>query len=206
MDVKINATNVAVSEAMEKYIHEKLAKLSRYLPNITNITVDLNQQKVNRGPDRISAQITVRHARGAILRAEESVAVTENAFVDSQIAVTEAADNMYRRINRFKGKRKDRRERAGRFAATLEELEMSEAMPDEIGDEMADAPAADQLEPRVYRRKVLPVSAMTEEEAIEQMELLGHTFFVFHHAERNRINVLYKRDNGGYGVIDPTLS
>lgn len=204
MDVRINAANVAVSSAMEKYIQEKLVKLSRYLPNITHVTVDLNQQKTHRGPDRISAQITVRHARGAILRTEQSVDITDNAFVDTQLAVTEAADNMYRRITRFKGKRKDRRDRAGRFIATQEEVDLSEAMTDEA-DELADAPDADQLEPRIFRRKAVSVSAMTEEEAIEQMELLGHTFFMFHHAERNRINVLYKRSNGGYGVLDPIL-
>lgn len=205
MDVKINATNINVSGAMEKYIHEKLSKLTRYLPNISSVTVDLKQQKTNRGPDQISAEITVRHARGAILRAEKNIASGDNLFNDVQAAVNEASDNMYRRISRFKGKRKDRRERAGRFMATLEELTLAEDMPNELEAEIASAPEADQLEPRIYRRKVVSVSPMTEDEAIEQMELLGHTFFVFHHAERNRINVLYKRSNGGYGVIDPQI-
>lgn len=205
MDLKINATNVHVSGAMEKFIHEKLSKLNRFLPNIASVTVDLKQQKASRGPDQLSAEITVRHARGAILRAEKSIVTSDNLFSDVQAAINEASDNMYRRISRFKGKRRDRRERAGRFMATLEELHLAEDTPDELENELANAPDADQLEPRIYRRKVVTVSPMTEDEAIEQMELLGHTFFVFHHAERNRINVLYKRSNGGYGVIDPQL-
>lgn len=205
MELKINATNVKVNGAMETFIHEKLSKLNRFLPNITNVTVDLKQQKASRGPDQLSAEITVRHARGAILRAEKSILRSDNLFSDVQAAVNEAADNMYRRISRFKGKRRDRRERAGRFMATLEELTLAEDTPDELEEELASAPDADQLEPRIYRRKVVAVAPMTEDEAIEQMELLGHSFFVFHHAERNRINVLYKRSNGGYGVIDPQL-
>jgi putative sigma-54 modulation protein len=206
MDVKINATNVSLSGAIERHIHEKLSKLNRYLPNISSVTVDLKQQKTSRGPDYLSAEITIRHARGAILRAEKSVTTSDNLFHDVQAVVNEAVDNMYRRISRFKGKRRDRRERAGRFMATLEELNLAEDTPDELEAELANAPEADQLEPRIYRRKVVPVSPMTEDEAIEQMELLGHTFFVFYHAERDRINVLYKRSNGGYGVIDPQLA
>jgi putative sigma-54 modulation protein len=203
MDVKINAHNIVVSAAMEKFIHEKLAKLQRYLPNIVAAVVDVVQQKATRGPDQIIVQITVRHSRGAILRAEERVSVQENTFVDTQAAVNLATDKMYRRISRFKGKRKDRRERAGRFIATLEELDLAEDMPED--NELEAAPDAEQAEMRVYRRKAVSVAPMTEDEAIEQMELLGHTFFVFHHADRNRVNVLYKRSNGGYGVIDPIL-
>jgi putative sigma-54 modulation protein len=203
MDVKINAHHIVVSAAMEKFIHEKLSKLQRYLPNIVAAVVDITQQKATRGPDQITVQITVRHSRGAILRAEERVSVQENPFVDTQAAVNLATDKMYRRISRFKGKRKDRRERAGRYIATLEELDLAEEMPED--DELEAAPDAEQLEQRIYRRKAVSVTPMTEDEAIEQMELLGHTFFVFHHAERNRVNVLYKRSNGGYGVIDPIL-
>ena len=203
MDITVNAHHIAVSGAMEKYIHEKVGRLSRFLPNLTNATVDISQQKTNRGPDKISVQITVRHSRGAILRTEESVDVVENPFVDSQAAVNLAADKMYRRISRFKGKRRDRHERAGRFEATIEELDLAEALPDE--EELSAAPDAEQQNMKIFRRKAVSVSAMTEEEAIEQMELLGHTFFMFHHAQRNQINVLYKRSNGGYGVLDPIL-
>lgn len=204
MDVVINVENIAINPAMEKFIHEKLNRVARYLPNISHINVDIKQQKSNRGPDQISVQITTRHTRGAILRAEEKVSVTENLFSDSQAAVNLAIDKMVRRIDRFKGKKQDKRDRSHRYEATLEELNMAEEIPsDETGE--WEVPDAEQQDARIFRRKVMAVSPMTEEEAIEQMELLGHTFFVFHHAERNRINVLYKRSNGGYGVLDPVL-
>lgn len=204
MDIMINAENVAMSGAMETYIHDKIARLTRFLPNIVSATVDVRQQKSNRGPDQIIVQVTVRHSRGAIFRSEERVNVTDNIFTDTQAAVNLAADKMYRRVSRFKGKRKDARDRTGRFGATVEEIEVGEELPDD-GVSLQDIPDAEQQESRIYRRKVVGVSPMSEEEAIEQLELLGHAFLMFHHAERNRINVLYKRANGGYGVLDPIL-
>jgi putative sigma-54 modulation protein len=205
MDVKINANNISMSGAMEKFINEKLSRLDRYLTNITSAVVDISQQKSNRGPDQVIVQITVRHDRGAILRAEERVKVTDNLFTDSQAAVNQAVDKMYARISRFKGKRRDKVERAGRFNATFEEIESSEEVPIDETGEFVSVPDAEQQIPLIYRRKVVSVYPMTEDEAIEQMELLGHSFFMFHHVERNRINVLYKRGNGGYGVLDPII-
>jgi putative sigma-54 modulation protein len=202
MDITINARNITLSKGLETFIHERLTRLTRYLPNISSVTVDLSSQKSNRGPDEVTAQITIRHARGAILRTEERLGQDINN--DAIKAVTNAAiDKMYRRISRFKGKRKDKRDRAGnKFEATIEEIEIAEDIPEE---EIENAPDAEQQDPLIYRRKIVPVSPMSEEEAIEQMELLGHRFFVFYHADRNRINVLYKRDSGGYGVLDPKL-
>ncbi len=201
--ITINLHNVKISPHIETFIHEKLGKLHRYLPNIASITVDISQQKANRGPDIVSTQITIRHKRGAIFRAEEKAAVIDHNTI--KIVVNDAVEKMYRRITRFKGKRKDRRER-NPYKATLEELAMLEEMDDTFEMEINEAPDAEQQEPLIYRRKVIEVAPMTEEEAIEQMELLGHSFFVFFHADRQRVNVLYKRANGGYGVLDPKIS
>jgi len=203
MDITVNANNVTISQGLESFIHEKLSRLTRYLPNITSIVVNFTMQKSNRGPDEVIAHITIRHARGAILRAEERIA---NEDYDSIKVVTNLAiDKMYQRISRFKGKRKDKRDRSvDKYQATVEEIEVAEELPEE--DEVVlEIPDAEQQDPFIYRRKIVPVSPMTEEEAIEQMELLGHTFFMFYHSERERVNVLYKRESGGYGVLDPRL-
>ncbi|MCL4250447.1 MAG: sigma 54 modulation/S30EA ribosomal C-terminal domain-containing protein [Anaerolineae bacterium] len=113
-------------------------------------------------------------------------------------------DNMYRRIERFKGKRsrKGGTRFSERYAATVEELEMAEEIPE---TEYVNVPGADVLEPEIVRRKDIVVTAMTEQEAIEQMELLGHTFFVFYDATTGGVNVLYKRTNGDYGVLVPII-
>lgn len=193
MDIIISGQNVKVTEALEDYAHKKLGRLDRYLPNIADVRLDLVRENSRRGEDLARAQITIRHRRGAILRAEESVQG------DFQAALNLAVDKMYRQIERFKGKR--RRKGRERFSASIDELNAAEALPEV-------APLAEfeeEEEALVTRRKDVIVSAMTEEEAIEQMELLDHTFFLFFNAATGMINLVYKRLVGGYGVLIPRV-
>lgn len=208
MDVTIHGHDIKVTENMDQYTRQKVQKLTRYLPNITAIHAEYTGQKSSRGPDIVIAQITVRHSRGAILRAEDRVEMGEGNA--AEVALNGAIDKMYRRIRRFKGKRKSKNRRVReRYMATVEELEMAEAMP---GDEIpaADAVAPEEYagefdEPEIIRRKEVAITAMHEEEAIEQMELLGHTFFVFFNIDSNQMNVVYRRETGGYGLLIPQV-
>jgi putative sigma-54 modulation protein len=103
---------------------------------------------------------------------------------------------MYRQISRYKGKR---RRRAGNRFETLEpELAAAEAVP--IEQEEAEETA------EIVRRKQIELVPMTEEEAIDQMELLGHDFFVFYNANSGAVNVLYRREGGGYGLLEPSVA
>jgi len=122
MDVTIQGRNIKITETLEDYAKKKIGKLDRYLPNIQDVRVDLSSEHTRRGNVLVSAQITVRHQRGAILRAEE-----KNAG-DISIAIDGAVDKIYRQIQRFKGKRI--RKGRERFTATLEELNMAEEIPD----------------------------------------------------------------------------
>src|SRR5690606_127979 len=135
MDVTIQGANVKVTDDFEQYARKKLDRLDRYLPRISNVRVDLSYEHTRRGEDLMSAQITVRHARGAILRAED------RTTGDPKKAIDNAVDKMYRRIQRFKGKRS--RKGKERFTATLEELSMAEDIPDveEYVDEYVDGSA-----------------------------------------------------------------
>jgi len=117
-----------------------------------------------------------------------------------EAALNLAVDKMYRQIERFKGKRS--RKGNGRFAATLEELGIAEANPEVTVDTENEDGSS---EPQVIRRKDIAITAMSEEEAIEQMELLGHTFFVFFNPAAANINVIYKRRSEGYGVLNPQV-
>lgn len=196
MDVIIQGRNIKVTEQLEAYTRKKLDRLDRYLPNIVDVRVDLSHEHSKRGEDMAIAQITIRHERGAILRAEE-----KNPG-DIRKAIDTAVDNMYRRIQRFKGKRSHKG--AERYTATVEELVIAEEIPDVAGY-VEEAPETLVEEPAflVERRKEIDVTAMNEAEAIEQMELLGHAFFLFFNATTGQLNVLYKRDTGGYGVLVP---
>jgi len=197
MDVIIQGRNLKITEPLEAYTRKKLDRLDRYLPNILDVRVDLSNQHTKRGEDVAIAQITIRHKRGAILRTEE-----KNAG-DIRKAIDAAVDNMYRRIQRFKGKH--RRKGTERFTATIEELDIAEEIPDvEVytEEEPVEA-AANGPDFLIERRKEIDVTAMNEAEAIEQMELLGHNFFLFFNATTGQLNVLYKRTTGGYGVLVP---
>lgn len=195
MDIEIQGHNLRVTDALTNYVQKKLEKLDRYLPNITDVRVELGREHTRRGEDLAVAQITIRHSRGAILRAQETLAG------DIETALNLAVDKMYRQIQRFKGKRI--RKGRERFSATVEELNIAEAIPEiEVDGDVQEELSA---ESEIIRRKNVAVIAMNEGEAIEQMELLGHTFFIFFNQATGSINVIYKRRAGGYGVLNPQV-
>ncbi len=196
MDVTIEGSNIRVSEELEQYALKKLDRLDRYLPRIRLVEVDLTHEHTRRGSDLVSAQITLHHERGAILRAEEKV--------ESEIrrAIDGAVDKLYRRIQRFKGKR-IRRGR-DRFVASMEELALAEEIPDiEDFRSAADDEREAAVSLPIARRKDVELNPMSELEAIEQMELLGHDFFMFFNADTQVINLIYRRRRGDYGLLVP---
>lgn len=183
--VEALARNMRLTENTREYVEKKAAKLEKHLQEIDEIRVELSHTKAARSAtDRQVAQITVR-GKGFILRTEERADDLHGAF-DS------AFDKMQRQIDRYKGKHHHGRG-DGRSAAEVVE----EDLPiDETGE----------LLPMIARRKKFVLLPMNEEEAVEQMRLLGHdNFFVFYNAEQNSIQVLYRRRNGTYGLIEPVV-
>ncbi len=195
MNVSIQTQNFKLQEFTEEYATKKLEALQRYLPNIREVRLDLNHQS-NRGEDHVIAQVTVIHARGALLRTEERATGFTKDTLESVIAA--ALDKMYSRIQRFKGKREaiNRRGLRDIYSLSPEEQEASEEMLGADADE-------EYVNPEIVKRKQVPIMAMNEREAIEQMELLGHTFFLFRDMITGKVNVLYRRRDGAYGVLAP---
>lgn len=188
-----------LNETIEEHITLKTDKLHHYLPNIDSIEVELDKQHSHRGPALVIAQITVRHSRGAILRAEERVDYVDyNTF---KVAINGATDKMYRRIRRFKGKKRSKRMRAA-YIASQEELLQAEELPVEAETVTVDIEGNEE-EVEILRRKDVQLQPMNEAEAIEQMELLGHGFFMFFNMDTESINLIYRRANGGYGLLNP---
>jgi len=183
-EVDIYGRNLEVSERIQDYVEKKVIKLDRYLNNITEARVDLAFVKSARSAtDRQVAQITLR-GKGFILRAEERA---DDIFT----AIDAALSKMQRRIERYKGKR-FRGRRNGKSVADF----VAESVEDDF----------DESEPQIVRRKHFLLHPMDEIEAIEQMRLLGHEdFFVFYNVNSNTINVLYKRRDGKYGLIEPEV-
>ena len=161
---------------------QKIGKLDRYLPSISEAWVELSSEETKAAQDRQVCQVTVR-SNGTILRAEER---SDDMFS----AIDTVLDKMYRQIARYKGKRKNRWRGAGSTA---------EPLPIAMGEE------AEEEARSIVRVKHFPMTPMNPEEAVEQMELLGHDFFVFFNGEEGRINVLYRRKGGNYGLLQPEL-
>jgi putative sigma-54 modulation protein len=183
--VEALARNMRLTDSTREYVEKKAAKLERYLQEIDEIHVELSHVKAARNAsDRQVAQITVR-GKGFILRTEERADDLHTAF-------DTAFDKMQRQVDRYKGKHHHGRG-DGRSAAEVVE----EDVPvDETGE----------LLPLIAKRKKFVVLPMNEDEAVEQMRLLGHdNFFVFFNAEKNSIQVLYRRRNGSYGLIEPVV-
>ena len=183
--IEVSARNMRLADNTREYVEKKAAKLDRYLQEIDEVRVELSHVKTARSAaDRQVAQITLR-GKGVILRTEERAD-------DLHAAFDTALDKMQRQIDRFKGKH-HRGRGDGRSAAEVVEEELP---VDETGE----------LLPLIARRKKFVVLPMSEDEAVEQMRLLGHdNFFVFFNAEQNSIQVLYKRRNGTYGLIEPVI-
>jgi putative sigma-54 modulation protein len=184
--IEIVARNMRLTDNLKEYIEKKAAKLERHLQGIDEIRVEVSHIKTARNAtDRQVAQMTV-HGKGFILRTEERAD-------DIHAAFDTALDKMQRQVERYKGKHY-RGRGDGRSAAEVIEEEMH--VDEETG----------QLLPLIGRRKKFIVLPMNEEEAVEQMRLLGHdNFFIFFNAEQNSMQVLYRRRDGSYGLIEPVV-
>jgi len=189
MELKIHTRNVDVTPRLQEHVEKKVSKLDRYLPNIHEVRVDLAIERRKQGMDQCIAQLTLRNTRGAILRSEEK------RQPDIYAALDVALDKMYRQIERYKGKRKPRG--VSRFYETEQALQTVEPVPGEVAEEEAEEKTA------IVRRKSVTLVPMSEDEAIDQMELLGHSFFIFYNADTAKIGVLYRREDGNYGVLEP---
>lgn len=182
--VEISAKNMEVTERISDYVNKKVAKFDRLLATIDEVHVDLSHLKNARSVnDRNVAQITIR-GKGFILRAEERA---DDIFT----ALDTTLDKVQRQIERYKGKR----ERGRGDGTPASAVTPGEPIVEETGPL-----------PVVVRRKEFTLVPMDEAEAVEQMALLGHeNFFIFYNANSNSINVLYRRRDSSYGLIEPKI-
>lgn len=187
MELKVDvfSRNMEVTERINDYVTKKVSKLDRFLNGIEEARVDLAYAKAARSAaDRQVAQITIR-GKGFILRTEERA---DDIFA----AIDASLDKMQRQIERFKGKRN----RGRGDGTSIADMAPNEPAEREEGEE----------EVVIARRKRFTLVPMDELEAIEQMTLLGHeNFFVFYNANSQAINVLYRRRDGTYGLIEPEI-
>lgn len=180
MNIIVTGKNMEIGDVLRKYVEKKVQKLDRYLPTAGEARVELAVEGTKDAEHSQVAQITLRN-KGAILRSEERSS-------DIFASVDAALDKIHRQIIRYK----EKRYRRGRTKVSLWE-----------GPKKGLPLTEEEETPRIVRTKRFPVRPMDEEEAIEQMELLGHDFFIFFNATTGEVNVLYRRQDGNYGLIEP---
>ncbi|MCD6300078.1 MAG: ribosome-associated translation inhibitor RaiA [Dehalococcoidales bacterium] len=180
MELQITGKNLELLPAVRRYIERKLGKLGRHLPNITESKVEISEEKTKSPQQRFVVQVTV-DSSGTLLRGEER---GEDLFT----AIDRVAEVMERQIEHYKGKLYEK----GR-GSSLARSGFSEEVTEE------------QPRGEVVKTKRFAVKPMPVDEAIGQMELLGHDFFLFFNADNEELNLLYRRKDGNYGLIEPEL-
>lgn len=177
MELQVTGKNVEISQEVHLYLEKKLGKLARHLPDITESKVEIAREKAKEPQNRYVVQVTL-NSRGTLLRGEVRGKVLATA-------IDEVANILDRQIERYKGRLYSRSRKGAATART-------EAPP--IPEEKLG---------RVVKEKRFIVKPMAVEEAIEQMELLGHDFFLFLPPDSGQFNVIYRRQDGDYGLISP---
>ena len=175
MKITITAKNVEVTPALENAIRDKLAKRDKFFSQETEATVRLLVDK-----ERHKIEVTIP-VRGQIIRSEQ---VSNDMYVSIDL-VEEVIE---RQLKKYKSKLIRKEQTGANFKK-----------------EYLDNDMADDEEIRIARRKQFEVKPMYPEDACVQMELLGHSFYVFVNAETEAINVVYKRKGGTYGLIEPEI-
>ncbi|MBD5157978.1 MAG: ribosome-associated translation inhibitor RaiA [Butyrivibrio sp.] len=175
MRFTITGKNIEVTEGLRSAIEEKIGKLDKYFSNETEAMVTLSVEK-----ERQKIEVTIP-VKGNIIRAEE---VSNDMYVSIDLV----EEIIERQLRKYKNKIVESKQAAADFSRQYVDNDYDE-----------------EPEIKIVRSKKFGIKPMDPEEACIQMELLGHNFYVFSNSETDEVNVVYKRKNGTYGLIEPEL-
>jgi ribosome hibernation promoting factor len=178
MRLQVKGKNVEVSDSIRRYAEEKLGKLDRQLHELTQVELEL---RVERNPSIAANQIAEATiwTKGPTLRARE-------ASQDMKASIDQLTDKLLRQVEHYRAKRSRKHARGNGIPPGG-----SMSIPD------------DESSPKIVKTKQFTVKPMSAEEAALQLELVGHDFFVYRSDESGEVNVIYRRREGGYGLIEP---
>ena len=175
MEIIIRGDKMQITDAMKDYINEKLGKLEKYLENSDAVRANVIVKVKNHEQ---TVEITIP-LKSFILRSEETKE-------DFYAAVDKTIDKLERQVRKNKTKLMAKQNKAS-YEFNFEKIDFKEEIEDEH---------------KVIKRKTIEVKPMNEEEAILQMELLNHEFYMYKDSETNKPTVVYKRTDGNYGLIE----
>jgi putative sigma-54 modulation protein len=186
MDVTVKGRNISVTEALEQYATGKVERIAKFFDDgrsVSRVEVELIHERNSSNPEPEVADATL-FINGTVLKARE-------ASADMYASIDRMSDKLERQVRRYRGRQLDR------WHGQRERHALEEAGPVIVEEE------AEDIESRIVRTKQFQMKPMSPEEAALQMELLDHAFFVFTNADTDEINVVYRRRDGNYGLIEP---
>ena len=189
MNLNIRSHHTTVDDDLRDHAERKLARLERLLPRVDDVIVEVEHEETRSAAHRYAVQVTV-HSGTSILRGEERAA-------DAKLALDRATEVVSRQARRH-SKRLHARHRSG---ADKEWLAPTDVAPEP--EPAGDADVAEYIAGKVVRIKEFEAKPMSEEEALAQMDLLGHDFFMFLDTRTKEFAVLYKRKDGDHGLLSP---
>jgi len=197
--VRVQGKHVTVTDALRQRVEQKVSKLSRHFDHIQDAQVVLSVSR-NRAVGRAQgAEVTV-WCDGLVLRAEE-------LSQDMYTSIDKAVDKLDRQIAKYRDRIIEKRRldvsRARRRTRRSAEAALRAGPPPSVEGIAQEGAAAPGLGPDIVRTKRFDLKPMTVDEATLQMELLGHAFFVFRNSGTDDVSVVYRRRDGGYGLIEP---
>jgi putative sigma-54 modulation protein len=187
MKLVIQGKNIEITDAIREYVNQKIEKaITHFQSLVTEVDVHLSVARNPRISSKQVAEVTV-YTNGSVVRAEEG---SENLYA----SIDMVSDKIFRQLRKYKEKRYDKQHSS---------IKTAEALSDQpVVSELA-IDRAPELPDQVVRTKYFAMPPMSVQEALEQLELIDHDFYVFCNVETGDINVVYERNHGGYGVIQP---
>lgn len=179
LNIVIRGSNMKVTDALRQYVQDKIGRLTKYFDRIQAAEVELSCQDHKSAEESQRVQVTL-NANGSIFRCEE-------ASISMYASIDIVAEKLERQLKRFKKRLIDR----GRVA------KQQPVEPDYVDVDPEDEDS------EIVKVKRFAVKPMTPVEASMQMEMLNHNFFVFLNPDSEQVNVIYKRGDGDYGLIEP---
>jgi putative sigma-54 modulation protein len=181
MELQIGSTNTEIKPDAQRYIERKLSKLNKHLPDIIDIKVEVSEEKTKSPTQRFLVRVTVNSGvTGSTIHGEERA---EDLFK----AVDRVVGIMTRQLEKHKGKLYQRGRGNPLVRGKYNHTEAAE------------------VKNKIVKTKRFIIEPMAVGEAIERMEKLGHNFFLYVDAETDEIRLLYRRNDGNYGLIEPEI-
>jgi len=196
MDLQVRTIDTTVTDELQELIDRKVSRLDRLANKVVDAQLELRTVQLGPNSESTKAQLTLQTGRD-VLRAEVR-------DPEPGKAIDAAFEKLIAQVRKVNGKRTTRRRKA---AGDLAEIAAAAPTVVELTQDpryfFEDEGDIDNDEPegRVVRRKRFPMKPMPVEEAIDQMELVGHDFFLFLNSDENQYNVLYRRKDGDYGLL-----